>query len=123
MTRARETSESARQAKAWVNFQGNTPGRTAGSSVTIRKSFNVSSVTWHNTGDFSVNFEDSMDSSDYCVIAYGNGPADPGVHVLPFTNYIRNNYSANSVAVAWFATTNSNTRADPTYGWVVVYDE
>jgi len=60
MTRARETSENARQAKAWVNFQD---------GGTIRSSFNVSSVTEAasplTAGYFTVNFENAMPDANY----------------------------------------------------------
>ena len=38
-------------AKAWVNFNG-----TLVAASMIRSAFNVSSITDHNTGDYSVNF-------------------------------------------------------------------
>ena len=55
-------------AKAWVNFNG----RTTSSPFTvdnggIRNSFNVSSVTDNGTGTYTVNLENALDSSDYCV--------------------------------------------------------
>jgi hypothetical protein len=51
----------ASSAKAWVNFNGTTsPG-------TIRSSFNVSSVTKLQTGDYTVNFTTAVGSTDYSV--------------------------------------------------------
>ena len=47
-------------AKAWVNF--NSVG-----TVTIRDSFNVSSVTDNATGDFTINFATPMSNSNYSV--------------------------------------------------------
>ena len=47
-------------AKAWVNF--NSIG-----TVTIRDSFNVSSVTDNATGDFTINFATPMSNSNYSV--------------------------------------------------------
>ena len=66
MTRARETSENARQAKAWVNFDG-----TFGSSPFtlanggIRSAFNVSSVADLGTGHYDINFEQSFANNYY----------------------------------------------------------
>jgi hypothetical protein len=48
-------------AKAWVNFNGTTsPG-------TIRKAYNVSSVTKNGVGDYTVNFTNSLSDANYCV--------------------------------------------------------
>jgi len=83
MTRARETSENARQAKAWVNFTGT-------GTVTRNAWFNVTSVTDHDTGDYSVNFETAFSSADdyvACVTAScQNGTnAIPTVHQFGVT--------------------------------------
>ena len=59
MTRARETSENARQAKAWVTFN------SAGS---IFNSFNVSTVQYVGPGHYRVNFETNMENADYCCV-------------------------------------------------------
>ncbi len=46
--------------KAWVNFNGTgTPA--------IRAAFNVSSITDHNTGDYTVNFATAMPDANYAV--------------------------------------------------------
>jgi len=66
MTRARETSENARQAKAWVNFDG-----TFGSSPFtlanggIRSAFNVSSITDNGVGSYTMNFATAMPDANY----------------------------------------------------------
>jgi hypothetical protein len=52
---------SSQLAKAWVNFRGGN-GNTAG---TINASFNVSSITVHGTGDYTVNFTNAMPSGNY----------------------------------------------------------
>jgi hypothetical protein len=68
MTRARETSENARQAKAWVNFDGTfatSPFTEANGG--IRDSFNVDSVTDINTGRYTVNFTNNFSNTDYAV--------------------------------------------------------
>jgi hypothetical protein len=48
--------------KAWVNFD-------AIGTVTIRSSFNVSSITDDGTGLFTVNFTTAMPNADYAAIA------------------------------------------------------
>ncbi len=63
MTRARETSENARQAKAWVYF--NAANGTSSITPTIAASFNVSSIQDYGTGNYGVNFEENMSSTNY----------------------------------------------------------
>ena len=46
-------------AKAWVNYNS--------TAQTVTSSFNVSSVTYNTTGDFTVNFTTAMPNSTYCV--------------------------------------------------------
>jgi len=54
-------------AKAWVKF-------TASASPTINGSFNVSSITYNGTGDFSINFTTAMSNANY-VAAISCGEA------------------------------------------------
>ena len=46
--------------RAWVNFNGT-------STVAIRASFNVSSITDNGTGDYTVNFTNAMPDANYSV--------------------------------------------------------
>ena len=46
--------------RAWVNFNGS-------GTVAIRNSGNVSSITDHGTGDYSVNFTTAMPDTNYCI--------------------------------------------------------
>jgi len=48
-------------AKAWVNFNGE-------STVAIRASFNVSSITDNGTGDYTVNFTTAMVDANYALV-------------------------------------------------------
>ena len=48
--------------RAWVNFNGT-------STVTIRASFNVSSITDVNTGQYRVNLTNALADGDYAAIA------------------------------------------------------
>ena len=52
------TAEASGLCKAWVNFDGT-------STVTIRASYNVSSITDNGTGDYSVNFTTAMADANY----------------------------------------------------------
>ena len=47
--------------RAWVNFNG-----TSG-SVAIRASFNVSSITYNGTGDYTVNFTNALSDANYGI--------------------------------------------------------
>lgn len=61
--------------RAWVNFNGT-------GTVAIRGSGNVSSVTDHGTGDYTVNFTTAMPDANYAIsvvcrdAAYTAGPAN-----------------------------------------------
>ena len=46
-------------AKAWVNYDS--------TNQVINASFNVSSVTYQSTGNFTVNFTTAMPNANYCV--------------------------------------------------------
>ena len=49
-------------AKAWVNFDGD-------GTVSIRDSHNVSSITDHGVGEYTVNFTNSMSNANYSAVA------------------------------------------------------
>ena len=55
------------RAKAWINFDGTT-GTLNQSDVTIRDSFNVSSVTDRGTGIYQINFTTAMANANYAVV-------------------------------------------------------
>ena len=55
------------RAKAWVNFDGTT-GTQGQNDVTIRSSFNVSSITDNGTGDYTVTFSSAMADTNYSVV-------------------------------------------------------
>jgi hypothetical protein len=54
------TNEASGLAKAWVNFNGT-------STVAIRASYNVSSITDNGTGDYTVNFATAMVDANYAL--------------------------------------------------------
>ena len=58
--------------KAWVKFNGT-------GTVSVTNDFNVSSITDHATGDWSVNFGSTMANANYCVMCCSNsdGPTGP----------------------------------------------
>jgi hypothetical protein len=83
--------------RAWVNFDGT-------STVAIRASGNVSSITDNGTGDYTVNFTTAMPDVNYAAVVTGNllytynmqinGPAV----VAPTTSAFRFITSAGSTA-------------------------
>lgn len=60
--------------RAWVNFNGT-------STVAIRDSGNVSSITDNGTGDYTVNFTTAMPDANYSIVgtAQDNGSEQRGV--------------------------------------------
>ena len=56
-------------AKAWVNFG------YVSSAITIRKSYNVSSVTRNGTGDYTINFTTALNDANYSGVVSGNPTA------------------------------------------------
>lgn len=82
-------------ARAWVNFNGT-------GTVAIRGSGNVSSITDHGAGDYTVNFTNAMPDANYApVVCHGysgttaarafyifGSPAN-GVRVAPTTSGFR----------------------------------
>ena len=46
--------------KAWINFNGT-------STIAIRSSYNISSITDNGTGDYTVTFSTAMEDANYSV--------------------------------------------------------
>ena len=46
--------------KAWINYDGSTQ--------TLNGSFNVSSITYNGTGDYTINFTTAMPNANYCAV-------------------------------------------------------
>lgn len=59
-------------AKAWVNFNGT-------GTVAIRASFNVSSITDNNTGDYTLNFTAAMADTNYAGIGSAGSDVASGL--------------------------------------------
>jgi len=56
----------ARIAKAWVNFDGS-------GSITIKNSYNISSITDHAVRHYRVNYSTAMSSADYSIVGSNLG--------------------------------------------------
>ena len=61
--------------RAWVNFNGVT-------TATIRASFNVSSVVRNGTGDYTVNFSNTLNDANYSVNGMTNPDGSTNVQVV-----------------------------------------
>jgi hypothetical protein len=67
-------------AAAWVNFNGT-------STVAIRDSVNVGSITDNGTGQYGVNFTNSFANTNYCSTIMSNGGSSGNVQA-PYNNPI-----------------------------------
>ena len=81
--------------RAWVNFNGT-------STVAIRASGNVSSITDNGTGDYTVNFATAMPDNDYaasatCVARSNASTTFQGIGYHSTDNYTASTYSTTAV--------------------------
>jgi hypothetical protein len=91
-------------AKAWVNF--------AGTTGTIRASYNVSSVTRNGTGDYTSNFTSALSDANYSVTVGISNDAG-GAALLPLT---QTNATPTTTAMRFVTVTRSaGANSDPTY--------
>jgi hypothetical protein len=86
-------------AKAWVNFNG------LSGSVAIRSSFNVSSITYNTTGDYTINFTTAMPNTNYCTtLGMRNNSDGLGLTASVFgDNTTQGGTLTTSVRCRWFA--------------------
>ena len=70
-------------AKAWVNFNGT-------GTIASRDSLNVSGLVDNGTGLYTVNFANSMDSSDYSSTGAGGGTSGTPLTKIPPSNVVYN---------------------------------
>jgi len=86
------TTEQGQLCKAWVNFNGT-------STVAIRASYNVSSITDNGVGDYTVNFTTALADTNCAVIAtsqYSNTRGDAfSQHNVWAVGYMASTTSAN----------------------------
>jgi len=90
----------ATNALAWANFG------YVSSAITIRSSYNVSSVTRNGTGDYTINFSNAMSDANYATIGSTNSGGSSNVNqvfcivYVPTTTAVRINtvYGTNNVA-------------------------
>jgi hypothetical protein len=96
--------------RAWVNFNGT-------GTVAIRASFNVTSITDHGTGDYTVNFTNALPDASYAFLgSCGRGISsqdslvNENVSTIPTTS-----------AVRFGTTTSAGTLVDMTYVNVSIF--
>ena len=89
--------------RAWVNFNGT-------STVAIRASANVSSITDNGTGDYTVNFTTAMPDANYSV---GSACGDGASGSMRITGVSDANPTASAYRMATFNL--SSARADPIF--------
>ena len=76
-------------AKAWVNFNGT-------GTVAIRASFNVTSITDNGTGQYTINFTNSLTDANYSGVVT-TGQVSDGTNLIVCTA----NFSAVPTSSAW----------------------
>ena len=81
-------------AKAWVNFNGT-------GTIAARDSANVGSLTDNGTGDYTVNFSNSMGNVNYCL----------SLHATANTNF--NNFQSYAVEQGTAATSSIRVGTNP----------
>jgi hypothetical protein len=72
-------------AKAWVQFNGT-------GAVAVRNSYNVSSITDHGTGNFTINFTNAMPNANYVLLGstdYAGVISEDTINVVRTTTAIR----------------------------------
>lgn len=90
-------------AKLWINFNGT-------GTVSIRNSFNVSSVTDHGTGDYKYNFSNSFDNANYAWQGSGNAS---GSGVTARGPVISQHTTLTTSALRFYANRNGDNGAGP----------
>lgn len=87
--------------RAWVNFDLTT-GTGDGTSVTIRASGNVSSVTDRGTGKADVNFTTAMPDANYATAGFtgfNSGTADNNIYPIGVKGTVSSLYTASSCRI------------------------
>ena len=109
------TNQEPQLCKAWVNFNGT-------GAVAIRAAYNVSSITDNATGDYTINFTNTMPDANYTVI--GTREWQDNFNGNVSTISIRDGYTPLSTSVR-VVSVNGNFSAgglsDCDYGYVTIF--
>ena len=96
--------------RAWVNFIGGT--------VAVRASGNVSSITHHGTGDYTVNFIEAMPDVGYAPVGnIGDSLVTPSNYTSISSRF--NSFTVSSVRVSQSA--GNSVRGDSLYNMVAIF--
>ena len=107
-------TEKGQLGKVWVDFNGT-------GTVAIRDSFNVSSITDHATGDYTLNFSNNMGNANYAVAGCTIGSTNNYFnHVFGSSD---SQLSTSSVRFRTAATTNPNNTQDTTYNHIIIFGD
>jgi hypothetical protein len=81
-TTAGLTGSSTQLCKAWVRYNGD--------AQTVTNSYNVSSVTYNSTGDYTINFTNAFANTNYTMAgsaaSAGDFPASIGINTVSTTS-------------------------------------
>lgn len=80
--------------KAWVDYNA--------TIQTISQSYNVSSITYHSTGDYTVNFTNSLANTGYVIHGSGVGLSGTSFYGIVCLNYVTPTKTTSACRVAVF---------------------
>lgn len=103
----------ATNALAWVNF--------AGATGTIRTSYNISSVTRNGTGDYTVNFTNTLTDANYAMVGSVADGAVSGSAVVLNSLYVATTSSVRYGTGYISGTGGQATAYDYTYNRVAIF--
>jgi hypothetical protein len=98
-------------AKAWCRFDGRTTGTNAPTA-----GGNVATVARTATGTYLINFTTPMADANYSILVTGDGPVN-GNHCVGFVQAT----TSSQASIAFWNTSNSTLKADPTIACVSVF--
>ena len=102
------------RAKAWVNFQGT-------GTVTIRDDYNVSSITDHATGQYTVNFSNAMPNANYAFTGITSSEGDSG-HESIVSKHGGTTPTTSALRVR-VTKSNDNSYTNKTYTTVIIFGD
>jgi len=107
------TLAGASPVKAWVNFDGT-------GTVSIRESFNVSSITDDGTGTFTINFQNNLADANYAAVATTTKNATSGSDIRGANANAVRELTVSSCRLYTLAVTNVTSLQDPELASVLV---
>lgn len=101
-------------AKAWVNFNGT-------GTVSIRRAFNVSSITDNGVGDYTVNFTNAMTDANYCVTLAKQNPAGTNVSDIGVFNFVSGSVNTQAPNTGGFRIMLNQSNVDSAYVMCAIF--